>query len=218
MVSGAYRELFIAVAGAAAALTGLLFVALSVAPRRVLVSGPPVIQQVRAAAALLAFVNALAVCLFGLVPGTNVGYPAVVLGIVGIVFTAAAVRSVLASTATAGQQVRQLELVILLLLIFGAELAGGVTVLAEPGNGGSVQTISYALVASLLVGIARAWELVGERDTGIVASLMVLTGHASRRRTAGPSPATSPSQRSTAGSSPATSPAADDAEDGRTGC
>ncbi len=38
--------------------------------------------------------------------------------------------------------------------------------------------IGYALVTSLLVGIARAWELVGNRDTGIIASVAVLTGHA----------------------------------------
>jgi hypothetical protein len=32
------------------------------------------------------------------------------------------------------------------------------------------------MVSSLLVGIARAWELVGNRDTGIRASLAVLAG------------------------------------------
>jgi hypothetical protein len=84
VVFGTYRELFAAIAATAGALTGLLFVAISVAPRRGPVSGLPVIQQVLAAAALLAFINALAVSLFGLVPGTNVGYPAVVLGVIGI--------------------------------------------------------------------------------------------------------------------------------------
>src|SRR5215467_8372095 len=101
---------------------------MSVAPRQVLVSGPPVIQQVRAAAALLAFINALVVCIFGLVPGTNVGYPAVVMGISGVVFTAAAVRSILSSPATPRQQWGQLGLVILLLVIFGTELAAGLIV------------------------------------------------------------------------------------------
>jgi hypothetical protein len=41
-----------------------------------------------------------------------------------------------------------------------------------------VQLIGYALVTSLLVGIARAWELVGGVDTGIIASLVVLAGRA----------------------------------------
>ena len=123
MVIGAYRELFTAIAASAGALTGLLFVAVSVVPRRGGVSGLDVIQQVRAAAALLAFTNALAISLFGLVPGTNAGYPAAVLGIIGILFTAAGTRSILSSRSTRRQQSQQLELIILLLLIFGAELA-----------------------------------------------------------------------------------------------
>ena len=153
MVFGTYRELFAAIAATAGALTGLLFVAISVAPRRGPVSGLPVIQQVRAAAALLAFINALAVSLFGLVPGTNVGYPAAVLGVIGILFTAAGMRSILASPATVHQQRRgQLGLIILLLLIFGVELACGVAVIVSPHSSEPVQLIGYALVSSLLVG------------------------------------------------------------------
>jgi len=87
VVSATYRDLFATVATAAGALTGLLFVALSLVPRRGSGSGLSVIQQVRAAAAWLAFTNALAVALFGLVPGTNVGYPALVLGVIGVVLS-----------------------------------------------------------------------------------------------------------------------------------
>jgi hypothetical protein len=65
VVSGTYRDLFAAVVTAAAALTGLLFVALSLVQRRGPGPGLSVIQQVRAAAAWLAFTNALAVALFG---------------------------------------------------------------------------------------------------------------------------------------------------------
>jgi hypothetical protein len=63
----------VAIAAAAGSLTGLLFVAMSVAPRRPLNPGSAVIQQVRATAALLAFSNALAVSIFGLVPGATEG-------------------------------------------------------------------------------------------------------------------------------------------------
>jgi hypothetical protein len=174
VVPATYRELFAAVATASAALTGLLFVALSLVPRRGSGSGLSVIQQVRAAAAWLAFTNALAVALFGLVPGTNVGYPALVLGVTGIAFTVAGIRSILASQATSGQKLRQFGLVVLLLLIFGAELIAGIVLLARPDSSSSAQAIGYALVASLLVGVARSWELVGERDTGFFASIMTL--------------------------------------------
>jgi hypothetical protein len=75
-----YRDMLVAIATTAGALTGLLFVALSVAPRRERDLGPQVIRQIRAAAALLAFSKGLAVSLFSLVPGTNVGYPSLALG------------------------------------------------------------------------------------------------------------------------------------------
>jgi hypothetical protein len=176
VVPGTYRELFATIAATAGSLTGLLFVALSVTTRMGRAAGPPAITQVRAAAALLAFSNAMMVSLFSLVPGTNPGYPAAVLGVIGILFTAAAIRSILSSQATRRQQVRQLGLIILLLLIFGTELVSGIALIADPRLGTPLEVIGYALVTSVIVGIARAWELVGERDTGILASISVLAG------------------------------------------
>ena len=176
MVSGVYIDLFAAIAAASATLTGLLFVALSVTPSRRSRAGSPVIQQVRAAAALQAFTNGLAVSLFGLVPGTNIGYPAVVLSVIGIAFTGASLRSVMTSRASTPQKLRQLELVVLLMLIYGTELIAGIALLNQPASRGPAQTIGYALIGSLLVGVARAWEMVGEVDTGIWNSLATLVG------------------------------------------
>jgi len=178
VLAGTYRDLFAAIAGCAGALTGLLFVAVSVSPRWGKQTSPQVIQQVRAAAALLAFTNALAVSLFGLVPGTNVGYPALALGVIGLLFTAAGMRSIFSSRSMLRRHWRrQIGLIALLLVIFGTELVNGAIVLSNPADRSSVQAITYAIVASLIVGVARAWELVSDRDTGIIASIAVLTGH-----------------------------------------
>jgi hypothetical protein len=173
----AFPEFFAAVAAAGAALTGLLFVAMSVAPRHGSQQAVSVVRQGRAAAALQAFVNTLAVSLFGLVPGTNVGYPAMVLGIGGLLFTAAGVRSVLAGRAGISLWTRQIGLVNLLLLIFGTEFVSGIVLVVSKVSQTALEIIGYALVSSLLVGIARAWELVGDRDTGIFASIALLAGH-----------------------------------------
>jgi hypothetical protein len=178
VITGAYRDLFAATAAAAGALTGLLFVAMSVASRQALVQGPRVTRQIRGSAALLAFTNALAVSLFGLVPGINVGYPAVIVAMIGILFTAAAIRSILSSRAGPAHIRGQTGLIMILLLICFTELIAGVVVLGNPASQTSVQVIDYALVTSLLVGIGRAWEFIGERDTGILASLGILARHA----------------------------------------
>jgi hypothetical protein len=178
VVLDSFRTLFEAVASSAATLTGLLFVALSVSRTRA-TGHPPVIREFRAAAALLAFTNALAVSLFGLVPGTNIGYPAAVFGVIGVFFTIAGIRTTFAVTELRAQRRPQLYLVVLLLLAFGFELMYGIELIVDPRRSGAVTTIGDLLIASLLIGIARAWELVGDWDTGIVSSIALLTGRKS---------------------------------------
>lgn len=177
MLTGAYRELLVVVAGATATLVGLLFVALSVAPASRAAGAPAVVRDVRAAASLSAFTNVLAVSLFGLIPGTNAGYPALVTAAIGLLFTAAGLRSIIASPETTADHLRdQLGLIALLAAAFGLELAAGVQLIAAPGSQGGAQEVCYVLVGLMLIGIARSWELISNRDTGIIASLAVLSG------------------------------------------
>jgi hypothetical protein len=178
MVTGDARDLFVAVASAAAALTGLLFVAVTVTPRPA--GGRPrgVIHQVRSAAALLAFTNALGISLFGLVPDNNVGYPAGAFGIIGTMFTLASVRSILADTRARARFVAQISLIAGLLAVFISEIIFGAELIVHWSNRSALDTLGNLMIASLFIGVARAWEFVGDRDTGIWASLMVLaTGH-----------------------------------------
>jgi hypothetical protein len=177
VLTGASRDLFPAIAECSAALTGLLFVALSVAPRHNPSDRPVVIQQVRAAASILALTNALAVSLFGLVPGTGIGIPATVLAGVGILFTAAGTRSIFSGHLPRRHVPRQLALIALLLVTFAFELAGGIDLILNPHSAGAAELVSNLLVALLLIGVARAWELVGDRGTGPITSIAVLTGH-----------------------------------------
>ena len=178
VVLGNYRDLFAVIGTSAATLTGLLFVAMSVSESRTRTH--PVIREFRAAASLLAFTNAFAVSLFGLVPGNNIGYPAAILGVIGMLFTAAGVRTTLTIPRFQQRRRPQLALVVVLLVTFGFELLSGIELIANPHRGWAVGQIGDVLIASLLIGIARAWELVGEWDTGIVSSIALLVGHKSR--------------------------------------
>jgi hypothetical protein len=177
VVTGAYRDLFVAIAGAAGALTGLLFVALSVAPRPRIGQQPDVIRQVRAGAALVAFTNALSVSLFGLVPHNEIGYPAVVVGVGGLLFTLGGLRSILADPAARRRIRSQLALIVLLLGVFGFEIGAGINSILTPHTDAPIDVIGNVLAASLLIGVARSWELVGDRDTGFVSSIAALAGH-----------------------------------------
>jgi hypothetical protein len=174
VVTGDARDLFVAVAGAAAALTGLLFVAMSVTPRSA--SGRPrsVIHQVRSAAALLSFTNALGIALFSLVPGNNAGYPSMAFGVVGTLFTLASVRSIMADAAARHRFLGQVTLIAGLLAVFIIEIIDGLELRVNPANHSALDTIANLTIVSMLLGVARAWEFVGDRDTGIWASLLVL--------------------------------------------
>jgi hypothetical protein len=177
LLTESYRELFTAVATCAAGLTGLLFVAISVGPRESTAAYPAVIQQIRASSALLAFINALAVSLFGLISVNSAGYAAITVSVTGVLFIAASVRSMVTSPdVSAEQALRQAGLIVLLLAAFGGELASGIGLISNSTAVFGPTWLSYTLIVLLLVGIARAWELVGNRDTGIWASLAVLTG------------------------------------------
>ena len=180
MVTGTFRDLFVAIATSAASLTGLLFVVVTMAERPRATVHPPVVQEVRASAALLGFTNALAVSLLGIVPGTHIGYPAVIVGAIGILFSAAAIRSLLAGVQGRSQQGRHLVLTVFLLAVFVTQLIVGIELLNTPRDTGPLESLGYILVLSLFIGIARAWELVGGRDTGLVASLAVLLARRAR--------------------------------------
>ena len=175
---GSSQELFTVTAEAAATLTGLLFVAISLAPRHESTSHLGTVQQIRAAAALLAFTSVLAISLFALIGPNSIAFAALVLGVAGITFTAASLRSLFESTHDRRLLRKQMGLILLLLTTFGCELGAGIALVINVHDATALSVLKNVLIASLLIGIARAWELVGARDTGLLASLSVLSGRA----------------------------------------
>jgi hypothetical protein len=178
-----YREFFVAAAGTTGALIGLLFVAVSVFPEEGRQDTTRAQFHARSSAALLVFTNAVIISMAALVPDVSLGWWAMASGIGVLVFAAATARSIVGvARRPSGRPGRRLRLVSGLpglLVIGGFEVYAGIRlVTAVPVlDLGAIETLMYVVIGDLAYGIARAWQLLGVRDSGLFTSLRLLAGH-----------------------------------------
>jgi hypothetical protein len=175
VVPESVRDFFLASGGAAAALIGLLFVAVSVSWQqfaRAKAEGQ--LHRVRASAALTAFTNALAVSLFALIPGHKIGPVAAAVAVVGLMFVAASLLSLIRLRPLRWGILRDALFLIGLVVTFVIQLIEGIDVIARPGDSGAVNTIAILVVVCFLIGVARAWELIGGPSIGVTHEVTAL--------------------------------------------
>jgi len=170
VITDSFHDFFLASAGASAALIGLLFVAVSVAPDRVVGPKAAALHQVRATMALTALVSTLVLSLIALLPDTNIGWPATIIGAAGALFVAGSLRR-FASADTNEPRRRAVFLLAGFLLVMLYETSSGIRLVVHPHATGAVTGAAAGAIALLAIGIDRAWELVGGRRTGIGSSL-----------------------------------------------
>ena len=175
MVPEEIHDFFLTGGGVAGALIGLLFVAISVSAERLARTGHEAqLHRVRASAALTAFLNALVISLFALVPGQKIGWTAVIVGVLGLMFVAGALLSLWRVRHARWATARDAVFLIGLVVVFVLQVITGVQIIAQPADSGNVNTVAVLVIVCFLIGIARAWELIGGPSIGLTREVTSL--------------------------------------------
>jgi hypothetical protein len=175
VVPESIHDFFVASGSAAGALIGLLFVVISVSSERLTrAEAGAQHYRIRAAAAITAFTNALAVSLFALIPVHKIGPTAVAVAVGGLLFVAAALLSLIRLRQVWQDTLREALFLIGLAVTFVIQLIEGVDVIAQQGDSGAVDTIAILVVVCFLIGIGSAWNLIGGPSIGIAREVTEL--------------------------------------------
>jgi hypothetical protein len=170
MIPDSFHDFFVAAAGVAGALIGLLFVALSVAPERVAEEGGDQVHRVGAFAAFTSFTNALTVSLFALIPTIDLGPAVTAVAVVGLLFVASAILLLLREGGGRVHALLDARFLLGLLALFLVQLRSGLRMDADAKTIDPTP-VAIVVVVCFLVGIGRAWALVGAPSFGFGSEL-----------------------------------------------
>jgi len=176
MERGDFAEFFLASAGAGGAFVGLLFVAISIGPQRTFggpaITGAP--RQSLAEAVFVTLANGFVVSSMALVPGVAVGWTALVLGIIGVIVAAHLAwiiaryhRHGLPRRSSLRDEVRVVSVSLFAVILFAVESMIGLLLIRHPDDIDVLQWLAYVIVVVYVVGMLRAWTLLGDPQYGL---------------------------------------------------
>lgn len=176
MVSADFFNFFIASAGAGAALVGLLFVAVSIAPEAIVTRKAPMERQAVAGSAFTALINAFFLSLVALVPHFNFGTVVVPFSCLCLATTLIQGRHLLLHPKNWQSLLRRTFLVLLSIGLYSLELVNGLQLLTAPlsTQPAIVFEVVWCMIGAFAVGLTRAWELLGAQRYGLIGWLSPL--------------------------------------------
>ena len=170
MVTAEFQTFFLASVGASAALIGLLFVSVSIAPERVFGDESDAVRQAQALSAFTALANVFFISLMSLIPEVTFGLVVAIVSIPAALQTLALLRHF--QTWRDQRSLRRgLILFAASAVIYGYEFALGIGMWRDPTDKGALIALAFVLIGAYGAGLGRAWELLGAPRSGVVPSL-----------------------------------------------
>jgi hypothetical protein len=171
MVTAEFQPFFMASVGASAALIGLLFVSVSIAPERIFGAQSDPRRQAQALSAFSALANVFFISLSSLIPGIPIGL--VVMAVAGassiqLLGLLVRVRGWHRDWITA---IRGAILFVVSALVYGTELYVGLQLWRGPSTAAMVGLLEV-LLGAYGIGLGRAWQLLGAPRLGLLTYLL----------------------------------------------
>ena len=171
VVPPTFANFFIASASAGAALVGLLFVAVSLAPEQIVTRRAPQERQAVAGSAFTALMNAFFISLVALVPHFNVSYVIVPFISLCLVTTLIQAWQLLRLRKGWLSLLRRTFLILLSVALYGLELVNALQLSIDPSQVGAIYGLVFLLWGAFALGLIRAWELLGVHRYGLMGWL-----------------------------------------------
>ncbi len=168
-----FDTFFATSAGASAALIGLLFVAVSRAePGSVFGREAQADRHAAAAGAFTGLADAFFVSLGALIPGASIGGIVLVVGGVALLGTLGLGRDLWRRRLEGGRAGRGVLLALGGFVVYGLQLWYALSLLRVPSDKDYLSALAFLLLGSYVVGLGRAWELLGAPQRGVLAWLL----------------------------------------------
>ncbi|HEX8994849.1 MAG TPA: hypothetical protein VF812_02340 [Ktedonobacterales bacterium] len=180
MLPAAYIPFFTGSMGAAGALIGLLFIAVSIAPERTVGKAAAPERAALAGNAFTALTNVFFISLVALIPQATMGAILIVMGTLSCLATVRlAVNLLMGSGAarrlSAPRIMRRSSLALASLTIYALEIWQGAQIVATGTHGGArFSAVAVLIVTVYGLALVRMWNLLGARNDSILAWFSVL--------------------------------------------
>lgn len=169
MVPAEFQTFFLASSGASAALIGLLFVGVSIAPERVFGNEAEPRRQAQAVSAFSALANVFFISMATLIPGILLGVVIVIVGAVSSMQLLGLLVRVGPPTGNLVETVRGVVLFLVSAAVYATEIFLGTVLWTHPGNASALSGLLEIILAAYGIGLGRAWQLLGAPRIGLLS-------------------------------------------------